>query len=176
MINVGRKGMREQNARIAQQPIRDMNPGADWPFGHLGNARWVAVTELKMGRSHWMKNELFYIQKAYSNFVCNILWPTVHKISDMGRELNKMDLTLRLGVVDYCMRRYEARAWLNLAKVQYAIGPHLYFKLHSVSADVSFYKVDLWSGIFEKRTNMSKTWLRLKLPVLWWLAQHYSHG
>jgi len=23
---------------------------------------------------------------------------------------------------------------------------------------------------------MSKTWLRLKLPVLWWLAQHYSHG
>jgi len=57
-----------------------------------------------------MKNELFYIQKAYSNFVCNILWPTVHKISDMGRELNKMDLTLRLGVVDYCMRRYEARA------------------------------------------------------------------
>ena len=33
MINVGRKGMREQNARIAQQPIRDMNPGRT---GHSG--------------------------------------------------------------------------------------------------------------------------------------------
>ena len=77
-----------------------------------------------------MKNELFYIQKAYSNFVCSILW--LHKISDMGRELNKMDLILRLRIVDNCMRNYEEKVWLNLAKVRYTIGPHLYFKLHSV--------------------------------------------
>ena len=53
----------------------------------------------------------------------------VHKISDMGRERNKMGLTLRLRGVGYCMRRYEARIWLNLAKVRYTIGPHLYLKL-----------------------------------------------
>jgi len=53
----------------------------------------------------------------------------LHKISDMGREQNKMGLTLRLRGVGYCMRRYEARIWLNLAKVRYTIGPHLYFRL-----------------------------------------------
>jgi len=47
----------------------------------------------------------------------------------MGRERNKMGLTLRLRGVGYCMRRYEARIWLNLAKVRYTIGPHLYLKL-----------------------------------------------
>ena len=34
----------------------------------------------------------------------------------MGRELNKMDLTLRLTVVDYCMRRYEARVLVEFSK------------------------------------------------------------
>jgi len=53
----------------------------------------------------------------------------VHKISDTGRERNKMGLTLRLRGVGYCMGRYEARIWLNLAKVRYTIGPHLYFRL-----------------------------------------------
>ena len=47
----------------------------------------------------------------------------------MGRERNKMGLTLRLRGVGYCMRRYEARIWLNLAKARHTIEPHLYFRL-----------------------------------------------
>jgi len=86
-----------------------------------------------------------------------------------------MDLTLRLRAVGYSMRCYEARVWLNLAKVRYTIGPHLYFSLilfRRISKVGLYVKRDF----IRKGTNMSKTWLRPKLRVLWWLAQRYSHA
>jgi len=54
------------------------DPGAGWPFGHLGNARWAATAESKM----------FKLKKP--TVILFAVFCGLHRISDMGRELNKM--------------------------------------------------------------------------------------
>ena len=49
--------VRISEVKMAEVEIPAVHPGAAWPFGHLGNARWAGAKIVKMGHQGELKKK-----------------------------------------------------------------------------------------------------------------------